>query len=52
MLVNLLLTGGDITDQDSANSQTCLTIAQLINLFIFNCEKFATAKKETPLLRN
>ena len=39
MLVNLLLRGGDITDQDSTESQPCLTIAQLV-LF-----------KRLPLLR-
>ena len=49
MLVNLLLRGGNITDQDSTESQSYLTIAQLV---LFNCKRIATAKKETPFLRN
>ena len=49
MLVNLLLRGGDITDQDSTDSQPCLTIAQLV---LFNCKKTATTKKEAPFLKS
>ena len=44
-----MLKGGDISDQDSTDSQPCLTIAQLI---LFNCKKISTAKKEAPFLRN
>ena len=46
MLVNLLLKGGDVMDQDSTDSQPCLTIAQLV---LFNCKKTVTAKKEASL---
>ena len=41
-LVTMLLRGADILDQDSADSQVCLTVAQTI---FFNCKK--TTKKKT-----
>jgi len=43
LLINLLLKGGDIMDQDSTDSQPCLTVAQLI---VFNIKRIATGKKE------
>ena len=43
ILVNLLLRGGDIMDQDSIDSQPCLTIAQLL---LFNCKKICDTKKQ------
>ena len=49
MLVNLLLKGGDIIDQDSTDLQPCLTIAQLV---LFNCKKITNAKKEASFIRN
>ena len=42
-LVNLLLRGGDIIDQDSCESQSCLTIAQLL---LFNCKKVNDTKQK------
>ena len=36
LLVTMLLRGADIMDQDSADSQACLSIAQTI---VFNCKK-------------
>ena len=46
MLVNLLLIGGDIMDQDYTDSQECLSIAQLV---LFNCKKICSCKKEASL---
>ena len=34
MLINLLLKGSDIMDQDSTDSQPCLAIAQLVLLIV------------------
>ena len=42
-LINLLLRGGDTMDQDSCESQSCLTIAQLL---LFNCKKVNDTKKQ------
>lgn len=44
-LVSLLLRGADITDQDRVDSQSCLTIAQLI---VFNAKK-SSARVVTAL---
>ncbi len=46
LLVTMLLRGADIVDQDSSDSQACLSVAQTI---LFNCKKKATttAKKRT-----
>jgi len=44
ILVNLLFDGGNIMDQDSNDSQICLTISQLV---LFNCKKLFNAKKES-----
>ena len=53
-LVAIILKGADLNDQDSADSQTCLTISQTI---LFNCKKRAPTGKsqhsleyEPPLL--
>ena len=41
LLMTMLLRGSDILDQDSTESQVCLTIAQTI---LFNCKKTGVTK--------
>ena len=53
-LVSLLLSGTDITDQDRVESQSCLTIAQLITFNVKtrnskNSIQRISRKRETPL---
>jgi len=49
LLVTMLLRGADILDQDSTDSQACLSVAQTI---LFNCKKKATAKNKVSTMKN
>lgn len=40
--MTMLLGGADILDQDSSDSQACLSVAQII---LFNCKKTASTTK-------
>lgn len=47
LLVTMLLRGADIVDQDSTDSQACLSVAQTI---VFNCKK--NAKKRSSIVKS
>lgn len=47
LLVTMLLRGADIVDQDSTDSQACLSVAQTI---VFNCKK--NSKKRSSIVKS
>ena len=48
-MVTMLMKGADLKDQDSTDSQACLTASQII---LFNCKKRARRDKQIPSSRS